>query len=154
MPIPELVDNVLPEGIHDCTIEEIEAVFGRFQKSDRRMRLTEKLRAYLNEARRSGLVKAVIVDGSYVMGKDEPEDIDLIVVLPAGWTWPEEIKPFQYNAITKRGIKRAGYPFDAFPVAEGSADMASMLDVFMRVHPTKHVEITSRTRKGVLRVKP
>lgn len=154
MPIPELVDNVLPEGVHDCTIEEVEAVFGRFQKSDKRMKLTEKLRAYLDEARRSGLVKAVIIDGSYVMGKDEPEDIDLIVVLPADWVWPEEIKPFQYNAITKRGIKRMGYPFDVFPVTEGSADMAKMLDLFPRVHPEKHATLTSRTRKGVLRIEP
>lgn len=31
--IPDLEDNVLPEGVHDCTADEVAAVFGRFQRS-------------------------------------------------------------------------------------------------------------------------
>lgn len=151
MPIPELVDNVLPVGVHDCTIEEIEAAFGRFQKSDKRMRLTEKLRTYLDEARRSGLLRAVIIDGSYVMGSDEPEDIDLIVVLPAGYTWPDELKPFQYNAVVKQGIKRR-FSFDAFPRIEGTEAYDQLLAFFMSVNLNKHAGLTSRPHKGVLRV--
>ena len=130
MPIPDLVDNVLPEGIHECTIEEIEAVFGRFQYSDRRMRLTEKLRQYLAEAKRSGAVAAVIVDGSYVTAKDEPEDIDLIVVLPADWVWPEGIRPFVYNAITRQGIRRMGYPFDVLTRVAGTASYEEAVRYF------------------------
>jgi hypothetical protein len=154
MPIPELTDNLLSEGIHDCTIAEIEAVFGRFQKSDRRARLTEKLRAYLADAQRSGVVAAVIIDGSYVTAKDEPEDIDLIVVLPAGWVWPEDIRPFQYNAITKQGIRRMGYPFDVLTRVADSAAYDEAVNFFMSVNPTKNAGLTTKTRKGVLRVTP
>jgi len=31
--IPPLDDGVLPEGIHDCTFDEIDRMFGRFQTS-------------------------------------------------------------------------------------------------------------------------
>jgi hypothetical protein len=30
---------LLPEGIHDCTLDEIGARFGRFQTTDRRVHL-------------------------------------------------------------------------------------------------------------------
>ena len=152
MPIPELVDNVLPEGVHDCTAEEIEAAFGRFQRSDRRMRLMEKLRAYLVDAKRSGVVVAVIVDGSFVTAKDEPEDIDVIVVVPADWDFAADLKPFQYNVVTKTGARRVGYPFDLLLRAEGAANYFEALDFFMTMHPSKHAGLTTRTRKGVLRV--
>ncbi len=71
--IPPLEDGVLPGGVHDCTFEELERAFGQIQRSDRRVNLTAKLKAYLNDARNSGVVVAVIVDGSYVTAKDEPE---------------------------------------------------------------------------------
>ena len=55
--IPPLVDGVLPEGIHDCTIDEIEQMFGRFRRSDRRIRLMEKLKAYLIEAKSVSFIR-------------------------------------------------------------------------------------------------
>ena len=154
MPIPELVDNVLPEGLHDCTIDEIEAKFGRFQASDRRMQLTEMLRRFLGEARRSGAVSAVIVDGSYVSAKDEPEDIDLIVVLPAYWDFTRDLKPFEYNVVTKVGIRRMKYPFDVFVHADGTDKLRTTIDFFSQVNPVKSAGFTPRTRKGLLRVVP
>jgi hypothetical protein len=50
--VPPLEDGALPEGVHDSTVEEVAAAFGRFQRTDRRLALTAKLRAYLDEARR------------------------------------------------------------------------------------------------------
>lgn len=36
----ELTDqNVLPEGLHDVTLDQVRAVFGGFQRSDRRIRV-------------------------------------------------------------------------------------------------------------------
>jgi len=44
MPIPELdARGLLPEGIHPCSMSEIAQRFGRFQRSDRRCRLFERL---------------------------------------------------------------------------------------------------------------
>src|SRR5688572_2796829 len=101
--IPPLEDGALPDGVHDCTVAEVEAAFGRFQKSDHRIKLTERLKAYLADAARSGIVVAVLIDGSYVTAKDEPEDIDLIVVRRADVD-TTQLRPFEYNAVSKAAI--------------------------------------------------
>jgi hypothetical protein len=152
--IPPLEDGVLPEGIHDCTIDEIDRMFGGFQRSDRRIRLMEKLSAYLAEARSVSFIKAVIIDGSFVMAKDEPDDIDLIVVVPANFDLSQEMKPFEYNVTSKSAVRRGGYPFDLFMLPEGSAKYEEFLELFSRVNPAKHAIFTSRQRKGMLRVQP
>ena len=104
--IPELVDGVLPEGTHTCTMEEVEAVFGRFWRSDCRIRLTEKLRAFVEAARGLGIVAAIIVDGSYVTRKPEPGDFDLIVALKQGFDSGVELRPFEYNVQSARMIRQ------------------------------------------------
>ena len=148
--IPPLEDGVLPEGIHECTFEELERAFGQFQRSDRRINLIAKLKAYLDEARNSGLVIAAIIDGSFVTIKDEPEDIDLIVVLKPDVPW-DSLRPFEYNAVSKRMIKQM-YRFDAYAYTEHDPRFHQMLDFFQTVNPEKHHNLTSRTRKGVLRI--
>ena len=80
MPIPELdADGFLPEGVHECTLEEIRHRFGAFRKSDRRPQLFSRLQSFLSEAVKTGLVVAVAIDGSFVTGKAEPNDIDQVV---------------------------------------------------------------------------
>jgi hypothetical protein len=150
MPIPEFDDNVLPEGVHECTIEEIDARFARFQKSDRRIKLTERLKQYLNAAKQSGIVKAVIVDGSYATNKDEPEDIDIIAVLIDEFDWSQELKPYQSNVIDKAAIRR-DYRFDGFVYKEGERGLLELIDDFAVV-PEKHSRLTAKTRKGMVRV--
>ena len=67
MPIPELnTHGLLPPGVHDCTVEEITERFGAFQGGEQRPRLMEKLIAFAAEARASGIVRALLVDGSLV----------------------------------------------------------------------------------------
>src|SRR5262245_14291635 len=152
--IPPLVDGVLPEGIHDCTLDEIDRAFGRFQKSDRRIRLMEKLVAYLAEARSVTFIKAILIDGSFVTAKEEPEDIDLIVVVPADFEPTQDLKPFEYNAVSRRAVKAAGYPFDLYTTPLDSPRYFEMVELFSQVNPQKHGQLTSRTRKGMLRAVP
>jgi hypothetical protein len=64
--IPQLIDGVLPIGIHLCTFDELANVFGRFNRTDKRPLLTEKLRRYIADARNSGVANAIILDGSYI----------------------------------------------------------------------------------------
>jgi hypothetical protein len=82
MSIPNLNEQgLLPPGIYDCSSEEIGERFGTFQSTDRRPRLYEKLQAFLRQVRSTNLALAVIVDGSFVTSKADPNDIDLILVL-------------------------------------------------------------------------
>ena len=82
MPIPEMDETgFLPEGVHEATLEEVRQRFGRFQRTDRRPALFATLSIFLAEVRASGFVEAVILDGSFVTAKDEPSDVDLILVL-------------------------------------------------------------------------
>jgi hypothetical protein len=61
MPIPELnTEGLLPEGIYDCTLDEIGARFGRFQTTDRRVQLFKKLRELVEEERQAGLAVELI----------------------------------------------------------------------------------------------
>src|SRR5438552_13481157 len=126
MPIPEFDDNVLPEGVHDCTVEEVEARFGRFQTSDRRTALTDRLKQYLAAAKRSGIVKAVIIDGSYTTNKDEPEDIDVIAVLSDEFDWTQELRPYQANVIDKAAVRR-DYRFDGFAYRDGEQGLQKLI---------------------------
>jgi hypothetical protein len=150
MPIPEFVDNVLPEGVHEATFGEIEIRFGQFRTSDRRIKLTERLKQYLSAARQSGIVAAVIVDGSYVMNVDEPDDIDLIAVLSGGFDWTQELKPYQSNMIDKAAIRR-DYRFDGFAYKESEPGLEKLINAF-GVVPEKHAGRTTKTRKGMVKV--
>jgi predicted nucleotidyltransferase len=147
--IPPLEDGVLPEGVYDCTFAEIDQRFGRFQRSDKRIKLTTKLKAYLEELRKSGLADTVIVDGSYVTAKEEPSDIDLLVALRSGLVWAT-LRPFEYNAVSKRMVKQA-YRFDAFAHLEDSPEYRQVLHFFQDVR--SDAAYTAKPRKGVLRVR-
>jgi len=151
MPIPDFDDNVLPEGVHDCTVAEVEARFGRFQRTDRRMRLTDKLKQYFEAARQSGIVKAVIVDGSYTTAKDDPEDVDLIAVLVDEFDSAQELRPYQRNVIDKAAVRR-DYKFDLFAYREADPGYAQLLAVFTEV-PVKHRPLTAKEFKGMARIR-
>src|ERR1700678_2794197 len=75
--LPKLTEHgLLPEGIHRLTMEQVEALFGRFQRSERRCRLFAKLKEFVADCTLAGWVIAVIVDGSFIMGcVDEAGDI-------------------------------------------------------------------------------
>jgi len=147
MPIPDLnEDGLLPEGVHDCTLDEIGARFGRFQVTDRRIELFEKLRLLVEEERQAGLAIEIIVDGSFATDKPEPGDIDLVVVLPQGHDFSVERPPFKYNAISKRYM-RLKYGFDVVFAPEHSPLHEKSVDFFQQVRD----ELDKR--KGTLRIK-
>ena len=80
--IPTLNEHgLLPEGIHECTLAEAEARFGRFQTTDRRPQLWSRFMEFVREAKASGMVEAVLVDGSIETAQPAPNDIDLVVVV-------------------------------------------------------------------------
>jgi len=146
MPIPDFTDDgILPNSIHDCSFEELEVVFGRFQSTDCRITLTQRLKEYIQELRQSGIGKELIVDGSYVTRKDDPGDIDLILVLTKEFDYSAPINPFEYNLASNRVLKRK-YGFDVFVERKGTERYNNRIEFFMRVKENPDVS------KGLIRI--
>ena len=67
MPIPVLEKSgFLAPGVHECTLAEIRVRFGSFQGTSRRPDLFDKLEAFIVAARSAGIVRSLVVDGSFV----------------------------------------------------------------------------------------
>lgn len=133
MPLNFDARGLLPPGVHDATLDEARAAFARFQRSDRRLTLFDKLTAYLAELAKTGWACRVVLDGSFIMPMvDEPNDIDLILVFPAAWNLTRDLRPFEYNLVTNNFTKRE-FKVEVFPVAEGSERHRHFLDFFTQV---------------------
>jgi hypothetical protein len=70
MTIPGLVDGLLPAGVHDATMLDVQEAFGL--SSDRRMELFDKLSKFLDHARAFSVFKAIYLDESFVTDKPDP----------------------------------------------------------------------------------
>ena len=146
--------GLLAPGTHDATPAEVEQAFARFQRSDRRIRLFAKLQAYLSEVRHTGWRCEIILDGSFVMPMvDEPNDIDVILVLPADWDLTRELRPFEYNVVDKTFTKRE-YRIEVFPVPAGSEEHDKVQALFekVRIEWCRLFGWPDNTRKGVVRI--
>lgn len=147
MPIPPLTDDgLLPPGVHDCTLEEVQEVFGRFQRSDRRLRLTSQLGDYADLTRRAGIGSHLYLDGSFVTAKEEPGDVDLLLVLRDDVNLDGPLPPIQYNARSRKFVRKH-YEFDVFFGFEGDESTEMALQLFRQVKHRPGAE------KGVLRVR-
>jgi predicted nucleotidyltransferase len=135
--------GVLPEGVWDCTIDEFISRFAIFTASDVRIRLFAKLEELLADISRINYVCEIIVDGSYVTAKDEPNDIDIIISLEEKFTETEP--PFWIiNTLDSTRLSRK-YQFDVKIVIFESETYFEYLDFFQNVRQSK-------VRKGVVRL--
>jgi hypothetical protein len=75
-------DGYLPPGIHRATLEEIGLRFGR--ESELRLAQMESLRWLIDLARRAG-VERIVVNGSFVTEKLEPNDVDCVLLIGAAF---------------------------------------------------------------------
>jgi len=147
MPIPPLNQNgFLPVGVHDCTLAEIRARFGAFQRSDRRSRLMGQLESLLSEAAKTGLVVSVVVNGSFVTAVAEPNDIDLIVIVAASHDFAADVSMAAYNILSRHRVRRR-FGFDLLLAREGSAEARRWVEFFQQVR------LAPGKQKGILRVR-
>jgi hypothetical protein len=79
MPIPIFNSHgLLPQGIHDCTVSEIEE---RLTWNLHRTELFLKFKKCLENEVEPRFPNPVFFDGSYVTNKEYPEDIDIVLDL-------------------------------------------------------------------------
>jgi hypothetical protein len=146
--------GLLPPGIHDATMAEIEGTFARFQKTERRISLFAKLKAYVKEVKQTGWQCEIVVDGSFVMPTvDEPNDIDIILVLPSDWDMTKELRPFEYNVVSRAFTKKE-YRIDVLPAPRGSiAELKySLLFAQIRVEWCRQFGWPEDSVKGIVRI--
>ena len=144
--IPTLAkDGLLPEGVHDCSLDEIGARFGSFQGTDQRPRLWAAFCAFLLELKAADLGATLLINGSFVTAKPAPEDIDLILVLPAGHDFSRDLSPAEYNVLSSLRVRRR-YKLDLLVARADSDQHRRYLRLFeqVRLEPGK--------TKGILRI--
>ena len=125
--------GLLPPGSHDLSLDQIDALFGGFQNSERRMNLVKRLREMVAQVGSFSFARHLIVDGSFITSKAEPGDIDIVFVVADGSlpiTVP--LNPFEYNALSAKRLKKA-YQFDVFVVPEGSEAYDHYVSYFARL---------------------
>lgn len=139
--------GLLDPGIYDLSLSQIESLFGRFQRTDKRLDLFRRLSALVEEISVHEFASRLIVDGSFVTSKDEPSDIDIIFVVKEG-TLPLAtlINPYEYNVLSSRRLKRK-YDFDVLVVSEHSDAYGHYVEYFSRVK-----EGPNGVRKGLVRL--
>jgi hypothetical protein len=144
--IPPFNENgCLPEGIYDCTIDEAAERFGAFQSSNQRPRLWDRFRDFVREAKACGLVDAVLVDGSFVTAKADPNDIDLVLVVSADHDFATDFQPSEYNVLSKRRVNRR-FGFDLLVARAVSEEYHRYAAFFQQVR------LEPGRKKGILRI--
>ena len=146
MPIPTFDEyGLLPVGVHDCTLAEVRSRFGSFQTTDRRPGLFQKLELLIAEAQAAQFVHNLLIDGSFVTAEPEPNDIDLVLVLPPTHDIGADLPPAQYNLVSKRSVQRR-FGFDIVVVRENSVEYDEAVAFFQQVRHQPAL------RKGILRL--
>jgi hypothetical protein len=146
--------GLLDPGIHSMTLDEIAELFGRFQRSDKRLKLLDRLRLFVKAVRDADPRIEIFVDGSFIMTKvDEPGDIDVALVLPADWDMGADLRPFEYNIVSKRMVRKL-HGFDMLLGIEGQPTAIEALAFFSKVNVKWYepLGIPVGTLKGLIKV--
>lgn len=77
-------DGYLPVGLHLATESQVILRFGTLNR--RRRHLVIRMRQWVALARQVGAVR-LLIDGSFVTAKDEPNDIDAVILLPSDFEY-------------------------------------------------------------------
>lgn len=142
--IPKSVDisgawNVLPPGIHDATLEEIEQ---RFASNEKRRNLFDGLCRAVDELRKAGC-GVLFLDGSFVTDKPEPGDFD-VCWDPVGVN-PQKLDPVFLDFSQHRKKQKDKYGGEFFPSSAKANRASVFLDFFQTDRDTG-------LKKGIIKV--
>jgi hypothetical protein len=146
MAIPPLSeDGWLPDGVHDCTLEEAAEQFGAFQSSDRRPELWARFIEFVHETKACGLIDAILVDGNFVTAEPAPHDIDLVLIVSANHNFSVDLLPTQYNLLSQRRVRRR-FGFDIVVAKNDSETLEQAVAFFRQIRQQPGM------KKGILRI--
>ena len=149
MAIPPMTSaGLLPPGVHDATLAEVELTFG--SRNERRIELFQKMTQFLNLARGFGLFQAIVTDGSFVTDKDTPGDIDAVLLLAAADLKKLVVHPDRRQILDQEAVKTQ-YEIHLFldPLPAGP-----WTSFFQRLKPADALarKLPPTARRGVLKV--
>jgi hypothetical protein len=134
-------DGYLPEGLYVCSEAEVLFRFG--SSSRRRRRLVLRLRRWLELGREVG-AQRLLVDGSFVTAKAEPQDIDSVIFLPEDFT--QQLEREFAPALELEEMLLTRRPEELF-AAEDEADWQEWVIFFSQTRET------DRRRKGLVEIR-
>lgn len=101
MAIPDFeAAGILPTGIHECDLSEIEGVF---VYNGQRRTVWSSFSSYLSQVIAIPEVNVVYVDGGFVTNKDLPKDVDIVIEFEDFATllnvWSQNQTLFNHDAV-------------------------------------------------------
>ena len=143
--VPTAVDigslwKVLPPGIHDASLREVEE---RFATNDHRKRLFDGFRRAVQALGAAGCT-VIYLDGSFVTEKPRPYDFD------ACWddtgVDANRLDPVLLDFSDQRRAQKRKYQGELFPAAAAAAPGRAFIDFFQTDRHTGR-------KKGIIRVR-
>jgi hypothetical protein len=119
-------DGYLPAGLHPAGDAEVLFRFGT--SSRRRRRLALRLRRWIELARAVGALR-LMIDGSFVTAKLEPDDVDAVLLLPAGFQ--DQVEDGSAAALELEAMLLTRRPEELF-AAEDETDWDEWVQFFSR----------------------
>jgi len=138
---PFRTDGYLPEGVYICSEAEVTFRFGSLSR--RRRSLVLRLRRWAELGRQVG-AKRLLVDGSFVTAKEEPHDIDTVILLPQDFN--QQLEREYEPALELEEMLLTRRPEEIF-AAEDEADWEEWVEFFSRTR-----EPDGR-RKGLMEIR-
>jgi hypothetical protein len=133
-------DGYLPEGLY--LVSEADVTFRFGSSTQRRRRLVLRLRRWVALARAVQALR-LLLDGSFVTAKTEPEDIDAVIWLPHNFE--EQVEQQMESALELEQMLLTRHPEEIF-AAEDQTDWDDWLEFFSRTR-----EADDR-RKGLVEI--
>jgi len=131
MSIPAVLPTgYLPPGVHRATLAEVGARFG--VATPRRQALAGCLQTLISVARATGRLRRAFVWGSFVTDKPFPGDLDIFLLMQAGFDQELSALPPEQQDLFDHGRARLLFEADVFWATEaiGEEVLASWLTVY------------------------
>lgn len=134
-------DGYLPEGLYVGSEAEIIFRFG--SSSRRRRRLVLRLRRWIELGQQVG-AQRLLIDGSFVTAKEEPHDIDSVILLPTDFT--QRLERESAPALELEEMLLTRRPEELF-AAEDETDWEEWVEFFSQTREP------DRRRKGLVEIR-
>jgi hypothetical protein len=147
VPIPDLLrTGLLPEGVHECSLEEIRL---RFTWNDHRISLYARFLDFFRAELRPAFLDPVFLDGSFVTDKELPDDTDVVLDLTAA-TDARKLQGLRFLQHHQIRVK-AQYAVHFWINLPGMNDFSEFFQ-YVGVKTARMKGIDPRHLKGILRI--